>query len=202
MVAMTPGPGDVTCPNCGRESNPPLFRGYRFCASCGSRIEGGEIDFDGPDPEIGGFRPIGSDEILSRLKGEESYSYRHESTGWAQPEAAWVDPSSPKTGESDEDRSPWGGPGPTPRPGRARTTTTGATTQEYRERAREGDWDACREIARSLLQEGVGSRAEAFYALGYAHERGGWLKHAQAAYDAALRIDPTHAKARKARSRL
>jgi Flp pilus assembly protein TadD len=79
----------------------------------------------------------------------------------------------------------------------SRRTSGRAVTlrQSYREAARDGDWQLCKQIAEHM--RGLdGDGAEVMYALGYTLERLGALDEARRNYDVVLIIDKQHAKAR------
>jgi Flp pilus assembly protein TadD len=66
--------------------------------------------------------------------------------------------------------------------------------QSYREAARDGDWQLCKQIAEDM--RGLdGDGAEVMYALGYALERLGALDDARRNYEVVLIIDKRHQQA-------
>jgi tetratricopeptide (TPR) repeat protein len=71
--------------------------------------------------------------------------------------------------------------------------------RQYRDAAQTGDWVRCRILAEQMrgLERDNKLAAEAAYALGFALEMLGDHEKAVAAYDQALLIDRTHAKARR-----
>ena len=76
--------------------------------------------------------------------------------------------------------------------------------RQYREAAKGGDWLRCRILAeqvRGLERDNV-LAAEAAYALGFALEMLGERQKAAAAYEHALMVDRSHAKARRRLGRL